>query len=124
MSSISLDRTRRVELMCDFTIPPGRSNSVGKALIRAEANGFHIDKEDLETAYILAYDGTIDVSEVDRQLKFFDDDIQYASLCETAIRGSEFNTIWELHGGTRARNWLQKLRSQMTLNELRNHHEQ
>jgi len=102
----------------DFDIPPGVASVVHGAL-RAfskldNEQQQYIDHEHLDTADILTEDGAIDSREVDRQLKFFADDEEFINFYQSAPKGSVSNIIWLLHGGHKAKKWLNKLRKDGT----------
>lgn len=73
-----------------------------------------VDKEHLDTAHILSQDGFVDDREVDLQIAFFRIDEQFGRLCEQSPKWSVNNVIWRLHGGSRAKAWLYKLKRDMT----------
>src|SRR6266566_6969930 len=100
--------------MADFEIPPHVA-SVARGALKAfskldNEQQQYIDHEHLDTADILIEDGSIDSREVDRQLKFFDGDEEFINFYQSAPKGSVSNIIWLLHGGLKAKKWLNKIK--------------
>lgn len=118
IANLSNGAAEGITVVPDFDIPPGVASVARGALMAFSKldneQQQYIDHEHLDTADILTEDGAIDSREADRQLKFFDDDEEFINFYQSAPKGSVSNIIWLMHGGHRAKKWLNKLRNGAT----------